>query len=103
MTLKQLEKLVARIENEPYDYDAKVQKQKAIPNKLATNVDLHAMNLIDRLVPGGGSVSWAEHDEYALSVRLDELAKVATEAQIREIMLCGFFIDVDDGRVWSSV
>jgi hypothetical protein len=101
MTIKQLNTLVKKIDNERYDHDARVQAWEAIPNKLAACADLHAMNLIDRLVPGGGSISWATHDEFTLCVNLEELAKAATEAQIREICSCGFIIGLDQERVYA--
>jgi len=56
--------------------------------------DLHAFNLLDRLVPGKRDmVSAAEHDEIWLDIPPDELAKVATEDQIVELIRCGVRYD----------
>lgn len=62
--------------------------------KLSNRPDLHALILLDQLVPGEHDiVSAAEHDEIWLSVDPDDLVKVATEAQIVELMRCGVRYD----------
>jgi hypothetical protein len=51
---------------------------------------LHAFNLLDKLVPGTRDmISAAEHDEIWLEVSPEELAKVATEEQIIDLIRCG--------------
>ncbi len=67
-----------------------------VENKTSQRHDLHAFMLLDRLVPGKGDiVSAAEHDEIWLGVSPEELAKVATEDQIIELIRCGVRHDGD--------
>ena len=61
---------------------------------LAKRPDLCAFILLDRLVPGTGDiVSAAGHDKIFLSVDVDELAAVATEADILTLVRCGVILD----------
>jgi hypothetical protein len=61
-----------------------------IENKLSQRPDLHAFLLLDSLVSNDRDIiSASEHDEYYLSVNPDELAKVATEENIRDLIRCG--------------
>jgi hypothetical protein len=63
-------------------------------NKTSNRRDLHAFNLLDKLVPGNGAmVCSAEHDEIWLDVTPEELSKVATENQIIELIRCGVRYD----------
>lgn len=56
--------------------------------------DLNAFLLLERLVPGEGDmISAAEHDEFFLSVDLEELAKVATEEDVKTLLRCGVCLD----------
>jgi hypothetical protein len=65
-----------------------------VENKTSQRADLHAFNLLDRLIPGSGDiVGSAEHDEIWLSISPDELTKVATEDQIVELIRCGVRYD----------
>lgn len=65
-----------------------------VENKTTKRADLHAFNLLDKLVPGGcDMVSGAPHDEIWLAVGPEELAKVATEEQIIELIRCGVRYD----------
>lgn len=65
--------------------------------KTSQRADLHAFNLLDRLLPGKGDmVTAAEHDEIWLAVDPEDLAKVATEEQIIELIRCGVRYD-DNG------
>jgi hypothetical protein len=65
------------------------------PSKRA---DLAAFILLDKLQPGGGDiVSASEHDEFFLSIDCDELAKVATLEDVRNLRRCGvMFSESDD-------
>jgi hypothetical protein len=65
-----------------------------VQNKTSRRPDLHAFNLLDRLVPGKRDmIRAAEHDEIWLDVSPEELAKVATEEQIIELIRCGVRYD----------
>lgn len=65
-----------------------------VQNKTSGRADLHAFNLIDKLVPGKTDmVSAAAHAEIWLDVSPDELAKVATEEQIIDLIRCGVRYD----------
>jgi len=78
-----------------YDkHNDELLKFDLVQNKTSNRPDLHAFNLIDRLVPGKGDiVSAAEHDEIWLDVSPEDLAKVATEEQIIELIRCGVRYD----------
>lgn len=61
-----------------------------VKEKLSQRPDLHAFILLDKLVPGKTDlISASEHDEYYLSIAPDELAKVATKEQLRDLHRCG--------------
>ncbi len=65
-----------------------------VQHKTSNRADLHAFNLLDRLIPGDGDiVSAAEHDEIWLDVSPEELSKVATEEVIIELIRCGIRYD----------
>lgn len=65
-------------------------KFEEVKEKLSKRPDLHAFILLDKLVPGTNDmVSAAEHDEYYLSIEPDELRKVATKDQLRDLHRCG--------------
>lgn len=52
--------------------------------------DVCAFLMLHELVPGTGDmVSAAEHDEIFLSVDCEELAKVATQDIVRDLLRCG--------------
>jgi hypothetical protein len=65
--------------------------------KLSKRRDLHAFILLSNLFPDGKSdiVASAEHDIIYLGVDLEELAKVATEDIIYQLVACGVFMDSD--------
>lgn len=63
-----------------------------IEQKLHKRPDLHAFLLLDSLFPGDSDmVSGASHDEIYLAVDAEELNKVATDEQIRDLIRCGVF------------
>lgn len=63
------------------------------PNKRR---DLCAMIMMDRLVPGSARIlESAEHDEVYFSIDTSELAEVATENDIRDLIRCGVRIGSD--------
>ena len=71
-----------------------------VKNKLSHRPDLHAFNLLDKLVPGTGDIVGAAcHDQIWLSVEPEELAMVATEDEIVELIRCGVFFDTSADRL----
>lgn len=75
-----------RISEEEFLQFGRIPEERRLSNR----ADLHAFLLLDQLVPGTGDmVSAAEHDEFFLDVSPDELAKVATEEQITDLIRCG--------------
>jgi len=83
MNLKELEQIFEK-------YNGEYIKFEHVENKLSNRPDLHALLLLDKLVPGKRDmVAAAEHDEIYLDVELSELAEVVTEAQIRDLIRCG--------------
>lgn len=57
-------------------------------------IDLDAFNLLDKLLPRKHDmISASEHDEFFLSVRLDELAEVISEDEVIFLTQCGARID----------
>lgn len=70
--------------------DEEFLKFDRVQNKQCTRPDIHAFLLLDKLVTRNRDmVSAAEHDEIWLDVEPEELAKVATEEQIIELIRCG--------------
>ena len=66
--------------------------------KRSQRADLHAMLLLDELVPAEkypcpDLICSAEHDQVWFGIDLEELAKVITEEQVLELVRCGLWID----------
>lgn len=58
--------------------------------------DIAAFVLLHSLVPGASDiVAAAEHDQIWLDTDPEELAKVATEADVLELVRCGVMFDGD--------
>lgn len=77
-------------------HDSEYLEFERVQNKLSNRPDIHAFLLLDKLVPGESDiVSSAEHDEIWLAVEPEELAQVATEEQIVELIRCGVRLDDD--------
>lgn len=73
-------------------HNAEFVKFERVENLLSHRPDLHAFLLLDRLVPpkkGIDIVAGAEHDEIYLETDPVELAAVATEADIVDLIRCG--------------
>ncbi len=72
------------------EFETEFLKFDRIETKLSQRPDLHAFLLLDKLVPGTEDmVSYATYDEINLSVEPKDLAKVATEDQLRDLHRCG--------------
>lgn len=83
-------------------HDDEYGKFERVQNKLATRPDVHALILLDRLVPNEGAhlidgyIFYAlEHDTAWISIFYKDLAKVATESQVIELIRCGIVYDKD--------
>jgi hypothetical protein len=86
--------LPALFQDERFDDD--YLKFDRVANPKSKRPDLHAFLLLDSLVPGiFDMVARAEHDEIYLKVYPDDLAEVATEEQILELIRCGVRYDSD--------
>jgi hypothetical protein len=76
-----------------------------VENKLASRADLHAMILLDQLVPHSKDepinemVDAAEHDQIWLNVDVAKLAAVITPEQVIDLRRCGVFFDADVERL----
>ncbi len=75
-------------------FDDEFLKFDRIEKKFSERSDLHAFILLSQLVPGTSDiVSSAEHDEIYLDTDVDELIKVATNEQLRDLVRCGVRYD----------
>lgn len=78
------------------EFEDEFLKFDRVKEKFSQRADLHAFILLDKLVPGDRDmVSAAEHDEFYLSIDPEELAKVATKDQLRDLHRCGIRNDGD--------
>lgn len=58
--------------------------------RFSNRPDLHAFNLLDRLVPGTTEmIRWSRSDEVFLGVDITDLTKVATEEDLLDLIRCG--------------
>jgi hypothetical protein len=90
MTLERLIEIMADEESDEF------LKFDRVKNKRSSRADLHAFVRMDELVPsplGGDMVSDAKHDEIMLQVEPSDLAAVATEEVVIELMRCGVRYD----------
>lgn len=91
MTVEQLEELFQTHENEFLEWEK-------VTNKLSQRTDLHVFIKLDQMCPSNlDIVAYAEHNEFFLSVSLEELAQVATEDDIIELIRCGVRLSCDNG------
>lgn len=75
-----------------------------VKNKLSTRPDLHALILLNSLLPGDDDIiCGSEHDQYWLNVDCDELAKVITEEQVLDLIRCGISYDEYLNSLYSFV
>ena len=71
-------------------------------DRLSNRPDLHAFMLLDRLVPGNKDmVAGAQHDEIYLSPDPEELLKVATKEQLRDLHRCGVRCNYDGLQMFA--
>ena len=68
-----------------------------VENKMSNRCDLHAMLLLEKILPGNGEmIAAAEHDQIWFDVDTDELAQVITDEQVKELTACGVFCKDDE-------
>ena len=71
-------------------------KFEMVATRRSGRADLHAFLVLDELVPGARDiVAGAEHDEIWLDVSAEDLATVATDAIVLELVRCGVRWDSD--------
>lgn len=77
------------------EFEDEFLKFDRITDKLSPRADIHAFILLDKLLPGGKGdmVAAAEHDEIYLDADPDELLKVASKDQLRDLHRCGVRLD----------
>lgn len=72
------------------EFEDEFLKFDRITEKLHHRPDINALLLLDRLVPGTGDmIAGASHDEIYFDTNTDELLKVATKDQLRDLHRCG--------------
>jgi hypothetical protein len=72
------------------EFDDEFLKFDRVKEKFSLRPDLHAFILLDKLLPGAHDmVAAAEHDEIYLYPDPEELLKVATKDQLRDLHRCG--------------
>lgn len=76
--------------------DSEYMEFERVQNKLSTRPDLHGFFLLDILIKNENNqdmISAAEHDEIWLNIDLTNLAEIATEQQIIDLIRCGVRLD----------
>lgn len=75
-------------------FEAEFLKFDRIENPRTNRPDLHAFLMLDEIQPGKRDlISAAEHDEFYLSIEIDDFAEVVTDEQIRDLHRCGVRYD----------
>ena len=75
-------------------YNSEYSNFEDIKNPPSNRPDLCAFILLDKLVPSKCYlISAAEHDEIWLDVGIEELSKVATEADVKYLVCCEIRFD----------
>lgn len=84
---------IHRLYNEHEDEHLKFENIKP-ERRLHRRPDLNGFLLLDKLVPGDRDmVNVAEHDEFWVEVTPEQVAAVATEEDILDLMRCGIMYD----------
>lgn len=81
--------------HEQYEkYTDEFLKFDRVQKKTSHRRDLHAFNLLDKLVTGVGQIICsAEHDQIWLDINPEDLVGIASEDQIIELIRCGVMYD----------
>lgn len=78
------------------EFDDEFLKFERITEKLSSRPDIHAFILLNKLLPGERDmVAGAEHDQIYLQPSPEDLMKVATKDQLRDLHRCGVRHDED--------
>ena len=78
------------------EFEDEFLKFDRVAEKFSQRADLHAFILLDKLLPGDRDmVSGAEHDVIYLEPSPEELLKVASKDQLRDLHRCGVRHDGD--------
>ncbi len=73
-------------------------KFENIEERLSTRRDMHAMIILDKVLPGNNNMIAASgHDEVWLCIACEDLAEVITEEDILNLVRCGVMLDSDEG------
>ena len=90
MNSRELKDLFEKHNNESHKFER-------VEPKRSRRADLHAFILLDEIIPidqpDRDIIACAEHDEVYLSIDVDDLAAVVTEAQVIELVRCGVRCD----------
>lgn len=83
----------------PFDkYSDEYLHFERVEKKRSNRPDMHAFLLLNQIVPGTRDmISAAEHDEIYLSIDVDDLLAIASDAQILELVRCGVRLDEEYG------
>lgn len=69
-------------------------KFEEVKEKFSNRPDLHALILLDKLVPGKTDIiACSEHDEYFLDIAVSDLSGKITEEQVKDLIRCGLLYD----------
>ena len=72
------------------EFEDEFLKFERVKEKFSHRPDLHAFILLDKLLPGKSDiVAGANHDEIYLGPSPEELLKVASKDQLRDLVRCG--------------
>ena len=78
-------------------YDNEYLKFYNVKEKFSQRSDLHAFILLDKLIPSKmDMISGSMYDKFFIDVCPSELAEVATEEQIVDLIRCGILYDEND-------
>lgn len=81
---------MSELEQRFFQFENDYLKFFDVINKRSNRPDLHAFLLMDELQPGSvDMISAAEHDKFYLSIDMEELEEIITDAQIQELTRCG--------------
>lgn len=92
---------MVNIENIFKEYEgSEFLKFEKVENKLSNRRDLHALILMDKLVPSHvDMISGAEHDQIWFDCDVEDLEKAATFDDVINLIRCGIFLCSETGSL----
>ena len=79
-----------------YKFDDDYLKFDKVRTKFSNRPDLCAFILLEKMIPGNSDIiSASEHDEFYLDIDCAELANIATEDDIHDLVCCGVRYDAE--------